>query len=1395
MNFRWNKVLSVLLAVVMVVGLVPANAFFIQTNAVETSSEEPTQKTETTIEHINPGTNVACILNADGSCGTHYATLKEAMTEANKTTGDHTICLLKDSAETFTFAQKSGVNITIDGEGKSFTGTITLNAGAGELKFTDMIVMPPVGTSTCAVKLNASTAPNVTFYDCVLTYSATPDYTSIVLGSASATSNKVVFEECSASKLTYLYATNQAGANEVVVENCEATNMVYLIRPMKTPKVTVKDVTYSGKTFIQVKNSNAGTLHIENVTVTTTLTSMAPITMLAPDSGEGAVYTIYLKGNNTANGEKMTVKNETVWFERQNASLPYEIIDLDFKPVASVNGVEYATLAEAIENASAGATIKFLADINENVTISKNLTIDGQNYKYTGTMTLGAVTATIQNVKFVNGEIVKTEKPISGNFTIQDCSFEGETSSGYAIKIGYASALTITGCTSKYNSFLYVPYSLASLYVNGVEIDNASWAFHLVSIEAPKFENVKITNSDCGIVVQNTGNKVVTLKNCEMDADKPLVVWEKQTNNVTFRFEGENKFGTHEAVWAIINNNYVQNAGCEYAELKLAQGATLTAAEGLTITTNIDGYEVAYNNGVYSVVEKKVYVAQIGEQGYESLQAAINAATAGDTIKFLADITEDVTVSKNVTIDGAGKTYTGTITISGDYNVTIQNVNCVKGYIVQNGTSSTAVLTVQNCSFANGGYAVTTERIDKVVIEDCTVTGQSLLYTKLTTNHVVVKNVTISKGNYVAHLVYGTDAYFENVIATEMTGYGICTQNYGAKTITLKNCSFDAPNYYALAVRDDRTTNADTFIFEGVNIMSGMYVSQYAKYVLSNKDATLTAPEGQTVTIDLTGYSVKYVNGKYVVTANMVAIDNETYASLEEALAAAKTGDTITFLADITEDVTVSKNVTIDGAGKTYTGTITISGDYNVTIQNVNCVKGYIVQNGTSSTAVLTVQNCSFANGGYAVTTERIDKVVIEDCTVTGQSLLYTKLTTNHVVVKNVTISKGNYVAHLVYGTDAYFENVIATEMTGYGICTQNYGAKTITLKNCSFDAPNYYALAVRDDRTTNADTFIFEGVNIMSGMYVSQYAKYKLKAGATLTAPEGLTITTDVQGYEVAYNNGVYSVVEEKVYVAMIGEQGYTSLADALAAAKDGDTVILLCDVEVVGKDGLIIPARVELDLNGCSLKVQKIQCVGYIIDKRKGAGCIQIAPNQLEMYVDNPYLPLYDNSDEDNGCYRFFEYKLALLKYQVGENSVTYRFRLKLSTKEAYELLLKDNCGVKIAVNLYVGTTKLPVLDFEPKLLKDYAARTLRHMEEDHKGPDEILTYFYVTLGGLDRLNVGDVLIALPQISYANTIKQTVVTETNKDATQYQITEKHVVTAKPEDEDTTEPKEQETV
>ena len=79
--------------------------------------------------------------------------------------------------------------------------------------------------------------------------------------------------------------------------------------------------------------------------------------------------------------------------------------------------------------------------------------------------------------------------------------------------------------------------------------------------------------------------------------------------------------------------------------------------------------------GLMVFAEGSEKVAKIGDTEYATLKEAINAAQAGDTVILLADVNEEVTISKNLTIDGADKTFTGTMTMNGAKGGVIENVN------------------------------------------------------------------------------------------------------------------------------------------------------------------------------------------------------------------------------------------------------------------------------------------------------------------------------------------------------------------------------------------------------------------------------------------------------------------------------------------------------------------------------------------------------------------------------------------------------------------------------------------------------------------------------------------------------------------------------------------------
>ena len=272
------------------------------------------------------------------------------------------------------------------------------------------------------------------------------------------------------------------------------------------------------------------------------------------------------------------------------------------------------TLKEAIEKANTVATdtVTLLADVSENVTIEKALTLDGNNkqFAYTGTITVKNKEVKVQNVQFVNGEVVA-----NGGSTVLEvtgCSFTGSTTTGYAVKVSAVNTVDISNCTVNGVQFLYIPSATANVKVDGVTVNDCNWGIHVAYSDNLNFSNVQITNAYCGIVIQNYGNKKVNLTNVTIDATKPLLIWEKDTNEVYFNLFGTNDFGTNTTVWAAVGNSYKNESGSEYSNFVFDKNATLVAPDGLVErSTNVGAdYQVVYANGVYSVALKHVHTEE-----------------------------------------------------------------------------------------------------------------------------------------------------------------------------------------------------------------------------------------------------------------------------------------------------------------------------------------------------------------------------------------------------------------------------------------------------------------------------------------------------------------------------------------------------------------------------------------------------------------------------------------------------------------------------------------------------------------------------------------------------------------------------------------------------------------
>ncbi len=109
--------------------------------------------------------------------------------------------------------------------------------------------------------------------------------------------------------------------------------------------------------------------------------------------------------------------------------------------------------------------------------------------------------------------------------------------------------------------------------------------------------------------------------------------------------------------------------------------------------------------------EVSEYAASIGDEKYETLTEAVNAAVSGDTVILNADVQENIEIKSSITLDLNAHTLTGTgtdavVSICGDIDVTVKNGTVTGGNNAGNG----------------GGFAVDGAA---VLLESLTISGNN----------------------------------------------------------------------------------------------------------------------------------------------------------------------------------------------------------------------------------------------------------------------------------------------------------------------------------------------------------------------------------------------------------------------------------------------------------------------------------------------------------------------------------------------------------------------------------------------------------------------------------------------------------------------------------------------
>lgn len=645
-----------------------------------------------------------------------------------------------------------------------------------------------------------------------------------------------------------------------------------------------------------------------------------------------------------------------------------------------------------------------------------------------------------------------------------------------------------------------------------------------------------------------------------------------------------------------------------YAALALNKDAVGAKIATTGVTFDIKGDSKKAKNGAEGGVitidgktdEVVVNVAYIYNGGnyyysYPSLEAAIDKAEEGDTITLIRDVTvaEKITIAKSITLDGNGKTLTYTgygtsaraidvpATEDAELDVTIKNltVDC-------------------NASYCQRGINYNDD--GKFTLEGVTVKGTNVTY---------ALNLPGSSDN--------CEVAINNSSLTGNIALNVWGEN---STINATNTTFTAVDnnteegYAAVKLNNDGTTSAEGSV---ITITGGKI--DVTGSACTDTEATSNATS--TGKINISDSTV--VNG---VNAEMVAViryaDGNSYSfmTIEDAIAKAQDGETVTLLRDITAPniITINKAITLDLNGKKVTSTAKKAFEVyaNATIKNgaieaaQRCVDTRkaveltltnvtliadeyttygnpqpLTIGGSENGTEVTMENVEINAGtaGYGIITFVETKLTAKESAISGYSVLYVKPGSDN--------SEFNFANSDLSGTIGD-NDVEGNSFSTIAVRANNVAVNVDAESTVTANGDHYYAIS-----------FIGTSENTTTGSSVTVAGEI---TGNILDDPNGNTVKVKAEyadelaaaGYAtIEAENGLVAAIKA---VAKIGETYYATLAEAFAAAQDGETITVLQDIEV--SETIVNTKKVTLNLNGKTISQEKECTASYEMINNKG-------------------------------------------------------------------------------------------------------------------------------------------------------------------------------------------------
>ncbi len=832
---------------------------------------------------------------------------------------------------------------------------------------------------------------------------------------------------------------------------------------------------------------------------------------------------------------------------------------------ASINGKGYTTLQAAIDAAEDGDTVTIfegtysaapiLYGQSEVGAYADNLTIVGsgnvtlliddadvaynhpsaRQYYVAGSWSDALTSIAFENINFdlVNNDTAERVDELyvyATNVSFKNCSFDdisvSPSKEGTAIFEGCKFS-NITGRSS-------IHYSKASeLTVTGCDFQNCSSGIHLVPTELD--------------ALTVTGNTFIGV-----DSDSIAL---------TFGSEGGDY---SESTITVTGNNAAGQAMLRNLNL------TLNVSDVQEITDpdlNIFGTAYSYNS--------KVYVAAIGEIGYETITEAIAAVTTeGEIVTLLSDLVLTTTINIDNGIS---------FTLNGNGNK-----------ITNNGATNTALM------IGNTGHT------DDATDADPTYTISNVVFDGWTTAHVVrvqgvnavidgctFQNTTQTSGCAIVSFTYanGTvkNSKFLNNIALE----GIDFNSYSTKdtsgsvTLTVENCDFISNNFTAIGAlyyhRGAEATVTGCEFTDNTCALAPVFMGLDGEgAAVSNSTFTNNTGSKSNAIVAEGGCSISGVDEASI---NAVAkIGNVYYGFLEDALEAVK---------DIEEDVTIQllpgeieegdiqfpstlTNVTILGAenkGTTILNSGFRSADGNslnydgITIDGIVFDNSYILFTGWRTNGVYygnwTITNCEFKN----ITSENhaVGFNLASSLSGDADEAMENFTFTNNVINGVESNAKSGLVINALKGN---------ITITGNDIQNVNWNAvQAINIDEDSTVIIEDNVLASgAEEGIINLYNYNGESLSVTENQILVNDGQYGIGYLATADISgnywgegktpavysDGTNSQTYISYYESVSEDGTLADIVY-THVAEIGDKKYPSIAAALNDVQEGETIQLV--------------------------------------------------------------------------------------------------------------------------------------------------------------------------------------------------------------------------------------------